>query len=98
MTPDEARAFIAKSRWIFAETMPWAPHEYCARRTCFERGIEPQFVAFARLIQEAGYNRRWGGHLWRSLAVDDRTYWLHRIWFPPEQRTIINRWVTAKMA
>jgi hypothetical protein len=88
-----ARVFIAQAIWTFAETMPWAPHEYTTRWACRGQGIEDDFEAFALLIESDGYWRPWGRHQWRSLNLDDRFYWLH--WNPVasvRERTVVNRW------
>jgi hypothetical protein len=90
---DDARAFIAKATWTFAETMPWAPHEYATRHRSRAQGLEAEFEAFAFLIETDGFWRRWGRHRWRSLNVDDHFYWLHwNVVASVRERTVINRW------
>lgn len=80
MTLDEARAFIAKARWVFASTVPAAPHWYTVRRDCAGLGLDAEFVAFQALIEAHGYDRfdaRWPWRTWRTLDLEDGFYyWL----------------------
>jgi hypothetical protein len=99
MTVDEAVVFIAGAEWVFAKTYAkTAPHEYTTLWSCRARGLGREFVAFARLIEDDGYWRDWGGRRWRSLNVGDRFYWLYWEHYEPEDRTIINRWTLAPQA
>ena len=94
----EARRFIERAEWTYATTYSkFAEHAYTTRWSCRARGIEPEFTAFARLIETDGWWRIWGRHRWRSFVVGDWTFWLYRIYEPAERRTVINGWETARM-
>ena len=67
----DLRAFIARVEWTFAKTMPDNPHWYIVERKIGG----PTFDAFVALIQK-GSVRRYRGHDYRSLTVDDYDYWL----------------------
>lgn len=94
------RAFIESIPWTYATTYSkFAEHTYATRWDARRLGLEEEFTAFAATIQNEGYDRRWGKHLWKSLDLDDgMTYWLYWRFEPPEARTIVNRWHTAEMA
>ena len=103
-SPDDglraARAFIARAEWVFAETMAaFAPHEYCTRRTCRERGIDAEFTAFTELIERQGYDRRWGRQSYRSVDIGSMTYWLHwEQWSPAERMQRAESGSAARLA
>lgn len=62
-------------------------------------GIEDGFQALVALIEDEGYDRRWGAHLWRSIDLaDGLTYSLYWEYAAARaQRTIINRWKTSEL-
>jgi hypothetical protein len=101
MTPEQARAFIARAVWVFASSMPWAPHEYTQRWACRAQGIEAEFEAFVVWIEDPsgpGYWRPWGGHHWRSVDFGGHVFWLHHNYVAsPRERTIVNRWHRDQM-
>ena len=50
------RAFIAKAHWTYARTFErFAPHEYALRHRVRAQGIEKEFDALARCIDDYGY-------------------------------------------
>ena len=65
------RGFIAKSKWRFARTMRYIPHEYCLRT----KDNEIEFLAFAMFIRKHGYQKRFGNATYTYLDVDGYTYW-----------------------
>jgi hypothetical protein len=69
----DPRPFIAGAEWTFASTMPDNPHHYVVER---DYG-GPAFDDFVALIQ-AGSVRRYRGHDYRAVTVDDFDYWLMR--------------------
>jgi hypothetical protein len=97
-TPSEvleyARPFIAKSKWIFARTMPETPHEYVLRRDCYANGYEAEFVQMVKLIREHGYRGRFRKPPGRPITltymnVDDHRYW--SMGAPVPETILINR-------
>jgi hypothetical protein len=98
MTPEEARAFVARASWAFASTMPWSPHEYTTRAGCRARGIEPEFESFVRMVESDGFWRAWDRHRWRSITIDEHVFWLHWNLATVAQRTVVNRWWRDRMA
>ena len=85
----ELRAWIKAAPFRFAVTMPENPHHYIVQR---ESG-GPEFEAFVRAVKELGSRRRYGGHRYWTIAVDDMTYWLT---FGGGAGYIINRKPTAE--
>jgi hypothetical protein len=91
--PPWATRFIARADWRFAGTYAaFAPHEYTTRWSCRSRKIEDDFTRFCAWIEMEGYGRRWGRHLWPSIDVEGWTFWLYYEYFPPAERTVVNRW------
>ena len=86
---DEARAFIEATRWRFAWTQRWHPHEYTVREWHQAAGTEPDFEAMVKRIREHGYEDRFGRRTFVYLEVDDWRYWT--MGNPIERTTVINR-------
>jgi len=55
---DFCRELIAKSRWIFAKTMPQNPHYYMLRK---ESTSDAEFVRFLEIIRQYGYRYKYEG-------------------------------------
>jgi hypothetical protein len=72
----DAQAFVDSVEWTFASTMPKNPHEYVIERD-FRGDAEAHaaFRAFVALVR-AGRMRTFQGHRYRTVEVDERTYWL----------------------
>lgn len=85
---DSIKAFIAKHRWIYAKTMPYAPHEYVCKKY-LPASEHRAFEEFVIHIREHGVPAYYG----RRLTI----YWLHEghyYWTmgsPVEKTIIINR-------
>jgi hypothetical protein len=82
---DEARAFIANARWIFARTMPENPHWYTLRKENANEGFE-SFVVF---IRQNGYRSAFKGHWYVKFDIDGWTYWT--MGAPLSETILINR-------
>jgi len=95
MTTEQARRFVAKSRWIFAKTMPRWPHWYCLRRDALLAGHEDEFLAMVAFIREVGVVRPWPRdarvprYHHTYLDLDGWSYWT--MGAPVEETTLINR-------
>jgi hypothetical protein len=57
-TADDARAFIASTRWRYASTMPWAPHFYTRKVDSTDKAA---WMAFARFVWRMGKDMHWRG-------------------------------------
>jgi Fe-S cluster biosynthesis and repair protein YggX len=68
---ERVRAFIEKSRWVFAKTMADHPHEYTLRK----EADEGEFLFFVIFIREHGYPGRFGGRRYTYLDVEGWQYW-----------------------
>jgi hypothetical protein len=89
-----ARLFIAKSKWIYAKTMPETPHEYVLRRNCHAAGYEDEFVRMVELIRQYGYRGRFRlpprrAILLTYMNIDDHRYW--SMGAPVPETILINR-------
>jgi hypothetical protein len=84
-----SRLFIAKSKWIFAKTMPETPHEYVLRRNCYAAGYEHEFVRMVELIREHGYRGRFHKTRLTYMNIDDHRYW--SMGAPIPETILINR-------
>jgi hypothetical protein len=83
---DFCRELIAKSRWIFAKTMPQNPHYYMLRK---EYASDAEFVRFVEIIRRYGYRYQYGGYWYIQLDVDEWFYWT--MGAPLEETILINR-------
>lgn len=73
---DTCRAFISRARWTYAKTFAtFAPHEYALRHQVRRQGIEAEFDAFARCIDQHGYSGQFGRAVRMYLNVDEWRYW-----------------------
>ena len=81
------RGMIARFRWTFAKTMPWAPHEYIVRGEC--PLTEEEFLYFIDMQRRFGVHERWGSYNLPYLYIDNYKYWT--MGAPYEETTIINR-------
>lgn len=93
MTEDEARAYIAKVRWIFARTMPQAPHEYTVRT--WRPELEADFFRFRVLIWNAGRRSHFHGRPRRYYALGEFEYFLASRDPIEDEAMIINRALIA---
>ena len=66
-----ARAFIDRSDWRFAKTMPENPHWYVVRPAEPDVGHD----ALLALLERYGTVRHWHGHPYRSISLDGWDYW-----------------------
>ena len=67
---DKIREFIARCQWIFAKTMPWAPHEYIVRGKC--PLSEDEFLYFIDMQRHFGVYEHWESttiHTSTSMAI-----------------------------
>ncbi len=87
----ELEKFIGDSRWIFAKTMPEAPHWYIVR----SKENEVHFVALAKYIRKNGYRAYYGRSAcpFTYLEFNGKRYWT--MGNPLPETTIINRAETA---
>jgi hypothetical protein len=70
----DPRAFIARTEWTHARSVPTFPHSYFVQP---KDGAE-DFLAFVALINEQGEPRSFGKTRYRYLTIDGWTYWLSR--------------------
>ena len=84
---DKLREMIARCKWKFAKTMPFAPHEYIVKERCPLSSEE--FEHFVNMQREHGIRERWGKYNNPYLYIDDYKYWT--MGAPLEDTTIINR-------
>ena len=76
----DPRDFIARASWTFARTVPDKPHAYIVEA---QYADDPDFRAFADLIERQGYKARFEGASYRHLRVDEFVYWSSRsLWTP----------------
>ena len=79
------RAFIERSHWTFAKTMPQWPHEYTLRKDADEQ----EFLFFVTLIREHGYTEEFGKAVYIRLNVNGWKYWT--MGRPLPETILINR-------
>ena len=87
MNIDKLREMIARCEWKFANTMPFAPHEYIVRDKC--PLTDEEFVYFIDMQRRFGVKERWGKYNNPYLYIDDYKYWT--MGAPYEETTVINR-------
>ena len=81
------REMITRCKWIFAKTMPFAPHEYIVKDRCLLTTEE--FEYFVNIQREYGVKEKWGRYNNSYLYIDDYKYWT--MGEPIEKTTVINR-------
>lgn len=86
VTLEQIRDFIARSRWVFAKTMPTTPHEYTLRRQTHDSML---FDAFILHVRRVGVQREFGRATYIYLDVDEHEYWT--MGAPVEKTILINR-------
>lgn len=69
---DDVAAALLESRWIFAKTMPEAPHWYTLRKHWKAPIPFDDVVGF---IREHGYRRRYGRSRFTYLNINGMKYW-----------------------
>ena len=84
---DKLRSMIARCKWTFAKTMPFAPHEYIVRGKC--PLSEEEFLYFINMQRNYGKVERWGKYITPYLYIDSYKYWT--MGAPVEETTVINR-------
>lgn len=84
---DKLREMIARCKWTFAKTMPWAPHEYIVRGKCTL--TEEEFLYFIDMQRKYGKAERWGKNINPYLYIDDYKYWTMAA--PVEDTLVMNR-------
>lgn len=72
MIEQEAREFVAASRWRFAKSMPRIPHFYTLRK---DAKSDEEFVAFVLFIRSHGYDDSFFSRTFRYLDLDGWQYW-----------------------
>jgi hypothetical protein len=72
LTLPELRAFLAKSTWTYAKTMPKTPHEYTLRKNAPDEALFKRVVMHIRLH---GYRRVYGRAIYAYLDIDGWQYW-----------------------
>jgi len=82
---DVAKALLDNA-WVFAKTMPHAPHWYTLRNRW--KGPVP-FEAVVQFIRDHGYKERYGRSWYDRLDVNDMKYW--SMGAPLSETTLINR-------
>ena len=76
----DPRPFIERAVWRFAASVPDKPHSYIVEAH-FRN--DPDFAAFAALIEAEGYVARFEGIAYTYLRVGDHVYWTSRsLWTP----------------
>ena len=78
---------ITRCKWIFAKSMPSAPHEYIVRDKC--PLTDDEFVYFVEMQRQHGVNEKWGKHNNSYLYIDDYKYWT--MGAPIEETKVMNR-------
>ena len=92
-TLDDCRAYIEKSRWVFAKSMPQWPHEYTVRE--WKPLQAEEFQAFVAFIRERGEVKPWPKNAKKPrhhntyLEIDGWQYWT--MGAPVHETTVINR-------
>lgn len=84
---DRLREMIARCKWTFAKTMPFAPHEYIVKNRC--PLSDEEFIYFIKMQRKYGVNERWGRYNHPYLYIDDHKYWT--MMAPIEETKVINR-------
>lgn len=84
---DKIREMIARCRWTYGKTMPWAPHEYIVRGEC--PLTKEEFLYFIDMQRRFGVQERWGSYNLPYLYIDDYKYWTMGASY--DETTIINR-------
>jgi len=79
---DDARRFIASVRFIYASSVPEAPHEYLPREYV-PIELREDFDGFCAAIKANGYRGRFGGTVFVYLEVDGLRYWESRNVYGP---------------
>src|SRR5262245_28093008 len=90
---DDPQAFVDAHEWVFAKTMPQAPHWYLVKG---KNGVPAaDFAAFVRHIEAHGYDQQWGRSTYRYLELGGFRYWAmgHRgsAVSAPDDAFILNR-------
>lgn len=93
MTDQEFVEFVDAHPWTFAKTMPQWPHEWTTRDTCRS---QDEFTRAVQHIRDAGFNKRWGGRIYRYLKSGDHVFWTMDPTSDPASWTVLmNRAVDA---
>lgn len=80
------RAMVTAHEWQFAKTMPKTPHWYTLRR---KWASDADFVRFASLTREFGYDDPYRGKMFRAINVDGFKYWT--MGAPLDKTILVNR-------
>jgi hypothetical protein len=89
LTTAQQRRFVAASRWTFAWTQRWWPHDYTTRAWAQERGLESDFEAMVMTIRARGFADRFGRRTFVYLALDGFRFW--SMGNPLPETTVLNR-------
>ena len=74
-TEDHARAYIAANQWVYARTVPEAPHEYLLA----ERSTDPEgHRAMIAWIARVGEPETYQGYRYRYAHLEGHVYWTSR--------------------
>jgi hypothetical protein len=90
LSDDQITSFIEGQRWVFAKTMPNAPHSYVVKSRCSDPHL---FEAFVLQIRRQGYTQFFSGRQYTYLdwttSDGEHQYWT--MGAPLEQTIILNR-------
>jgi hypothetical protein len=86
LTLPQLRAFIARSTWTYAKTMPKTPHEYTLREAAPDESLFERVVMH---IRRHGYRQVYGRATYTYLDIDGWHYWT--MGSPPIETILINR-------
>lgn len=89
LSDNQLRAFVARSLWIYAKTMPQHPHEYTLRKHAVQRDLEEIFEKFVMHIRHHGYKERFERATYVRLNLDEWKYWT--MGAPLKSTILINR-------
>ncbi len=90
-TPLTPELFIERSEWVFAKTMPHAPHEYTLKDPESRApAMSPEsFEWFVAHVREEGIKGEFGKTAYLYFTVGPWRYWT--MGWPVKQTTLINR-------
>src|SRR5512140_1925057 len=81
-----ARTILEAQTWVFARTMPWAPHWYSLRKDWVCDG---DFVWIVETMRRDGYDEIYAERRHRVMNVGQFKYWTMEA--PVEETILINR-------
>ncbi len=85
---EEARRFIECNSWVYAKTMPEAPHYYVNRKTLSDN-MKHEFTEFVKFIRKNGVRAKFWKSEYIYLLEGEWYYWT--MGAPVEETFILNR-------